>query len=225
MSNWINLVFVVDKSGSMCSSKEAVVNGFSSVIEEQRKNTDGRVTVSLFTFSDNVHDDYLGKDIDDIGKFVYEPDGLTALNDGIGHAIDRVGEWLYERDINKEEMPQKTLVVVMTDGMENNSKDYTLEKVQEMIKHQTDVYSWEFVYIGTDITTKKPAMDLGIKNAAYTSKKNISKAYNFINSVATCYRRAFSSSDATRAMTEALNNGANSLTLEYENDLGRKITT
>jgi len=94
MSNWINLVFVIDKSGSMYNNQEDVVNGFNSVIEEQKKNTDGRVTVSLFTFSDKVHDDYLGKDIDDIGKFVYEPDGLTALNDGIGHAIDRVGEWL-----------------------------------------------------------------------------------------------------------------------------------
>jgi len=102
---------------------------------------------------------------------------------------------------------------------------YTLEKVQEMIKRQTDMYSWEFVYIGTDITTKKPALDLGIKNMAYTAKKNISKAYQFINCVTTCYRNASTATGATRAMATALNEGSYNLTTEYENDLGRKITS
>ena len=161
--NWINLVFVIDKSGSMYSSKDDVIGGFNKTIEEQRANKEGKVTVSLYTFNEEVREHYRGIDINDIEKFHYSPDGMTAMNDGIGTAIDNVGKWLYERDKDGEELPGKTLVVVMTDGMENASKEYTLKQVQDKIKEQTEKYSWEFIYMGTDITTSKAADDLGFK--------------------------------------------------------------
>ena len=201
--NWINLVFVIDKSGSMYSSKEDVVGGFDKTIAEQKKDKDGKVTVSLFTFNEKVREEYLGIDINDITKFHYSPDGMTAMNDGIGTAIDKVGEWLYEKDKNDEELPGKTLVVVMTDGMENASKEYTLKQVQDKIKEQTEKYSWEFIYMGTDITTSKAADDLGFKFKTYGSRKKFANNYDIINCATTAYR-SMAKTDASLAATSAL---------------------
>ena len=135
-TKWLNLVFIIK---------------------------DGKVTVSLYTFNEKVTEEYLGIDINDIKEFKYNAGGSTAMNDGIGVGIDNVGKWLHAKDVNGEEMPGKTLVVVMTDGMENASREYSLKTVQEKIKEQTEKYSWEFMYQGTDITTSKAADELGFK--------------------------------------------------------------
>ena len=226
--NWINLVFVIDKSGSMYSSKEDVVGGFDKTIAEQKKDKDGKVTVSLFTFNEKVREEYLGIDINDIAKFHYSPDGMTAMNDGIGTAIDKVGEWLYEKDKNGEELPGKTLVVVMTDGMENASKEYTLKQVQDKIKEQTEKYSWEFIYMGTDITTSKAADDLGFKFKTYGSRKKFANNYDIINCATTAYR-SMAKTDASLAATSALfcatlDEAATKNTADYEAEIGKKIT-
>ena len=226
--NWINLVFVIDKSGSMYSSKEDVVGGFEKTIAEQKKDKDGKVTVSLFTFNEKVREEYLGIDINDITKFHYSPDGMTAMNDGIGTAIDKVGEWLYEKDKNDEELPGKTLVVVMTDGMENASKEYTLKQVQDKIKEQTEKYSWEFIYMGTDITTSKAADDLGFKFKTYGSRKKFANNYDIINCATTAYR-SMAKTDASLAATSALfcatlDEAATKNTADYEDEIGKKIT-
>ena len=226
--NWINLVFVIDKSGSMYSSKEDVVGGFEKTIAEQKKDKDGKVTVSLFTFNEKVREEYLGIDINDITKFHYSPDGMTAMNDGIGTAIDKVGEWLYEKDKNGEELPGKTLVVVMTDGMENASKEYTLKQVQDKIKEQTEKYSWEFIYMGTDITTSKAADDLGFKFKTYGSRKKFANNYDIINCATTAYR-SMAKTDASLAATSALfcatlDEAATKNTADYEDEIGKKIT-
>lgn len=226
--NWINLVFVIDKSGSMWSSKDDVIGGFNKTIEEQKANKDGKVTVSLYTFNENVNEEYLGVDINDIGKFHYSPDGMTAMNDGIGRAIDNVGKWLYEKDRNGEEMPGKTLVVVMTDGMENASKKYKLSQVQEKIKEQTDKYSWEFIYMGTDITTTKAADDLGFKFKTYSSRSDFSNNYDIINCATTKYRSmaatGASLADTTLAFAATLDEEATKNTLAFEKKLGRKLS-
>ena len=226
--NWINLVFVIDKSGSMYSSKEDVVGGFDKTIAEQKKDKDGKVTVSLFTFNEKVREEYLGIDINDITKFHYSPDGMTAMNDGIGTAIDKVGEWLYEKDKNGDELPGKTLVVVMTDGMENASKEYTLKQVQDKIKEQTEKYSWEFIYMGTDITTSKAADDLGFKFKTYGSRKKFANNYDIINCATTAYR-SMAKTDASLAATSALfcatlDEAATKNTADYEAEIGKKIT-
>ena len=226
--NWINLVFVIDKSGSMWSSKDDVIGGFNKTIEEQKANKDGKVTVSLYTFNENVKEEYLGVDINDIGKFHYSPDGMTAMNDGIGRAIDNVGKWLYEKDKNGEEMPGKTLVVVMTDGMENASKEYKLSQVQEKIKEQTDKYSWEFIYMGTDITTTKAADDHGFKFKTYSSRSDFSNNYDIINCATTKYRSmaatGASLADTTLAFAATLDEEATKNTLAFEKKLGRKLS-
>ena len=97
------------------------------------------------------------------------------MNDGIGVAIDRVGKWL--SDMDEKDRPSKNLVIIMTDGEENNSKEYSLDRVKEMIKHQTEKYSWDFMYIGTDITTKKDANRLGVTKMSMSSRKNFMENY------------------------------------------------
>ena len=226
--NWINLVFVIDKSGSMYPSREDVVGGFNKTIEEQKAIKDGKVTVSLYTFNDTVKEEYLGVDINDIDKFHYSPDGMTAMNDGIGTAIDNVGKWLYKKDKANEEMPGKTLVVVMTDGMENFSKEYSLKQVQDKIKEQTEKYSWEFIYMGTDITTTKAADDLGFKFKTFNSRSKLANNYNIIDSAVKCYRSmaatGASIADTTLAFCATLDEEATKNTKDFEDALGIKIS-
>jgi len=226
--NWINLVFVIDKSGSMYTSKDDVTGGFKKTIDEQKANKDGKVTVSLYTFNEKVNELYLGKDINGLPEFHYSPDGMTAMNDGIGTAIDNVGKWLYEKDRNGEEMPGKTLVVVMTDGLENASKEYTLKQIQDKIKEQSEKYSWEFIYMGTDITTSKAADDLGFKFKTYSSRSDFSNNYNIINCATTAYRSmaatGASLADTCLAFSEILSEEATKNTKAYEKKLGKKIT-
>ena len=228
-TNWINLVFVIDKSGSMYTSREDVIGGFNKTIEEQKANKDGKVTVSLYTFNGEVKEEYLGVDINDIAKFNYSPDGMTAMNDGIGTAIDNVGKWLYKKDQANEEMPGKTLVIVMTDGMENNSKEYTLKQVQDKIKEQTEKYSWEFMYMGTDITTTKAADDLGFKFKTFNSRSKFANNYSIIDSAVKCYRKMASTgaslADTTLAFCATLNEETAKNTADYEKELGTTLSS
>ena len=228
-TNWINLVFVIDKSGSMYPSKEDVVGGFKKVIDEQKANKDGKVTVSLYTFNGQVTEEYLGVDINDIAKFEYSPGGSTAMNDGIGTAIDKVGKWLHDKDAKNEEMPGKTLVVVMTDGMENSSQEYTLTQVKDRIKEQTEKYSWEFIYQGTDITTTQAADNLGFKFKTYSSRLNFGKNYDMINCATKMYRSMASTgaslAETSAALCATLDEEATKNTLEFEKEIGKKITS
>ena len=223
--NFIHVCFVIDKSGSMYASKEDVIGGFQKVIDEQKATQTGQCSVSLFTFNGAVKEEYLGRDVSEIsGLLDYSPDGMTAMNDGIGTAIDRVGEWL--RDMPEHERPEQNLIVIMTDGQENASHKYTLSRVQEMIKHQTDKYSWRFMYIGTDITTTKDADTLGITMNAYSSRSNYSKSYDMINSSVCCARnmaKGMSYSQKLATMDSFLNEEADKLTAETEAELGIEI--
>jgi uncharacterized protein YegL len=185
--------------------------------------------VSLYTFNSEIKEHYVGKDINEIPEFKYSCDGMTRMNDGIGTAIDNVGKWLSEKDQKNEEMPGKTLVVVMTDGMENSSKEYTLKQVQDKIKEQTDKYSWEFIYMGTDITTSKAADTLGFKFKTYGSRSKFANNYNIVDSAVKCYRSMASTgaslADTTLAFCSTLSEEATKNTLDYEAELGKKIST
>ena len=258
--NYINLVFVLDKSGSMAGSESDVVNGFNKLVEEQKAIENGKCTVSMFTFDSEVSERFIGKDVCEVKKlevgksyefcnfmkvsstiidgvadikvetsshetdplYQYCPGGLTAMNDGIGYAIDKIGKWL--SDMPEEERPSKNLIVIMTDGEENASKDYTLAKVQEMIKHQTEVYDWSFVYMGMDITSKDAAESLGINNRSYTSKssESITKSWDNISYLNTCYRNAVTTADYDMAYT-TFNAKLSEDTKLYETQTGIKI--
>ena len=154
--------------------------------------------------------------------FVYSPNGCTAMNDGIGTAIDRIGKWL--ADMPEEERPSKNLIVIMTDGEENSSKEYSLNKVKEMIQHQTEKYNWTFVYMGMDITSADCAENLGINNRSFSSKSSYDtyKNYDNISSAVKCYRMS-DASFADELMCSNLAMSLNEMTASYETKVGIKI--
>ena len=228
-SNWINLTFIIDESGSMYGSQTDVVGGFNKIIDEQKANKDGKVTVSLYKFASNVTKVYLGKDIYEIDTFEYSPHGNTAMNDGIGKAIDEVGASLYEQDKNGEELPGANLVVVMTDGMENASVEYTLKQIQDKIKEQTEKYSWQFIYEGVDITSSKTADTLGFKFKTYSSRGKLGNNYDIINSATSMYRalasKGITLAASTLAFCNKLQEDSTKNTVDYETEIGKKIST
>ena len=261
-SNFVNLVFVIDESGSMYSSQEDIIGGFNKTIDEQRAVEDGECVVSLYKFSDGVDKVFIGKSLDEIKPltkgdnchwssfssasivvnadgttsyksetiyndvdktFTYDPHGCTAMNDGIGTAIDEIGKWL--SDMPEEERPSKTVFVIMTDGYENVSKQYTLSQVREMIKHQTEKYNWTFVYMGMDISTKDTADSLGINTRSFSSKsshdtfmnyKNISDSVSVYRCADVCCADAMFTSNLTTSLDE--------MTKTYESATGIKIS-
>ena len=155
--------------------------------------------------------------------YQYAPNGGTAMNDGIGTAIDKIGKWL--SDMPEEERPSKNLIVIMTDGEENVSREYTLKQVQEMIKHQTEKYDWTFVYMGMDISNAKAADNLGIKGRSFSTKmgNHMYKNYSNISEAATAYRCCDASLDASDCMDTVLNAALGAMTEEYEKLTGNKI--
>lgn len=220
--NFIHVCFVIDKSGSMYPSTNDVIGGFKQIIEDQKKVKSGKCAISLFTFDGKVSCDFLGKDIEEIPEFKYEPRGCTAMNDGIGTAIDKVGAWL--NDMPESERPEKNLIVIMTDGEENSSHEYSLAKVQEMIKHQTEKYSWQFMYVGTDITTTKDADNLGISMSSYSTRKNYMSNYKVISDATKLYRMsAGSAAFKSECLSKSLESGSDKITTATENELGMKI--
>lgn len=253
-NGFIHICFVIDESGSMSTSIKDVVNGFNQLLKEQKEQNEGTCAISLYKFSSNVAEVFKGRDINDVknmssiehDKFnifkklseicdifnsknvsddlLYIPMGGTAMNDGIGTAIDEIGKWL--ANMPEEERPEKNLIVIMTDGAENCSKHYTLSKVKEMIKHQTDVYSWSFMYIGTDVLNLDDANDLGIELQYANTRADFKNTYNLISKAATCYRtydKGMSTSEKNIALNNTLFSFADEANKQYTEKTGIKL--
>lgn len=219
---FIHIAFVIDESGSMYPKRQDVVGGFQKIIDEQLAVKDGSCSVSLYKFSDNVSEVFLGKPISEVERDLdYNPHGCTAMNDGIGTAIDNIGRWL--ANMKEEERPSKNLIVIMTDGYENASVEYTIERVREMIKHQEEKYSWEFMFIGMDITKADDAKSLGIKKMMFTDSSNIAATYSTINTGATLYRCCASVLEASQKLDDFLSAKSLEFTNEYETKNNIKI--
>jgi len=224
--DYVHITLVCDESGSMFSSRDEVTSGVKKIIDEQKANKEGKVTISLYKFNDEVKEEFVGKDVNDEIDFVYDPNSMTAMNDGIGIAIDKTGKWL--ADMNEDDRPSKVMVFVFTDGLENCSKEYKLEQVKEMIKHQEEKYNWSFVYMGTDITTAKAADSLGFSTKTFSSRKNLFKNYDIVNTALNCYRKCVASVDtsitsASETLASLLNEETSKNTTEYEAEIGQKI--
>lgn len=219
-SNLLHICFVLDESGSMYGSVNDVIGGFQKLIDEQKQIKDGECIVSVYRFADTVKSDFIGKPVEEVQPLKYNPGGCTAMNDGIGTAIDEIGLWL--SDMDESERPSKNLIVIMTDGEENASKEYTLQDVKDRIQHQEEKYNWSFVYMGTDLTSLEDANALGIKLSSVSSRYNVVKNYENINSYATCYRVAKTDLDI-QAAQNSLATVLNEDTVKYSAENGIKI--
>lgn len=222
-ANFIHVCFVVDSSGSMTSSIDDVKGGFKRIIEEQKANTKGECAVSYFDFNSTVTEVYRGKDVKEINSELnYTPFGMTALMDGVGIAIDTIGKWL--NSMPEDEKPEQNMIVIITDGGENFSKEYSANRVREMIKHQQDKYSWNFVFLGADLNNVKDAIDLGITTRGVTTKSTLGKSYDIINSSISLYRNTSGTKDQKLGTVNAyLSNSVDTMNDDYRKATGINI--
>lgn len=218
----IHVCFIIDSSGSMAGSEKDVVGGFRKTIEEQKAVKDGECIVSLYEFASGVKQVYLGKKLDEVKDLDYFVGGMTRLYDGIGTAVDDVGKWLANMD--ESERPSKNLIVIITDGGENSSTEYNLKDVKDRIKEQTNKYSWDFIYLGNDLSDAKDANDIGIKYRGFTSKKKFYNNYDVINTGITAYRCAASVAEASLALDSSIAKSMTALNEEYKEDTGIDLT-
>ena len=196
-SNLLHICFVLDESGSMYNSVNDVIEGFQKLIDEQKGEKNGECIISLYRFSDTVKKDYIGKPVDEVSKLIYSPGGCTAMNDGVGTAIDEIGKWL--SDMDESERPSKNMIVIMTDGQENASKEYNFDTVKGKIKHQEEKYSWTFVYMGTNLQDLKDANRLGIKMRSVSDPRNIAANYSHIDTYAKALRNSTNAASVAAA--------------------------
>lgn len=161
--NLTEIVFILDRSGSMESLTEETIGGFNSLIEKQKSEEgDAMVTAVLFDDMYEVLYDHIPiNQVKRLTRREYYARGCTALLDAAGRTITNVGKRLAET--KEEERPGKIVVVITTDGYENASREYTKPQIREMIEHQRDVYKWQFMFLGANIDAVSEADSLGIR--------------------------------------------------------------
>ena len=156
------LVFILDRSGSMAGLEGDTIGGFNSMIEKQKKE-EGECFVSTVLFdnvSEVLHDRVKLSEIKPMTDKEYTVRGSTALIDAIGGAIRHIGN--VHKYIRNEDVPEHTMFVITTDGMENSSRKYGSEEVKKMIERQKKEHGWEFLFIGANIDAVETAAKFGI---------------------------------------------------------------
>jgi len=205
--NFTRIAIVLDRSGSMESCKESTVAGFNEFIRTQ-KEIPGEATVKLVQFDDQyetVFDKPL-KECPELTQHTFVPRGSTALLDAQGRTIVELGQELAA--LPESERPSKVIVVTLTDGMENASKQYNLDKIGEMIREQRDKYNWDFVFLGAnqDAIATAAAMSIPLPSAmSYsTSKAGVAATMAAVSHYVGAARKgnaaAFSTEDRKSAM-------------------------
>lgn len=171
------VVFILDESGSMYPLKGDTIGGFNSMLAKQRK-IDGEVYVSTVLFADRskvIHDRISIKEIADMQNEDYEPSGCTALLDAVGDAIKHVSN--IHKYARKEDVPDNTLFIIITDGMENASHRYTDKEVKKLIKDKKKK-GWEFIFLAANIDAIETASDYGISKEMASQYTNDSDGVN-----------------------------------------------
>ena len=156
------LVFILDRSGSMSGLEKDTIGGFNSMLEKQRRE-EGEALVSTVLFDNEtevIHDRVPIADVPNLTDKEYFVRGCTALLDAVGGAIHHIGN--VHKYARKEDVPDKTLFIITTDGMENASRRYTYEKVRRMTERQKKRYGWEFLFLGANIDAAAEAERFGI---------------------------------------------------------------
>ena len=179
--NLTELVFMLDRSGSMSGLESDTIGGFNSLITKQQKE-EGEAYVSTVLFDDKtevIHDRVDIKDVEKLTDKDYYVRGCTALLDAVGGAIKHIGN--IHKYAREEDRPAKTLFVITTDGLENASKRYSVKEVKRMIERQKEKYNWEFLFLGANIDAIEVAGKMGIapERAANYHCDSVGTALNY----------------------------------------------
>jgi uncharacterized protein YegL len=197
-TNITELVFILDRSGSMSGLEKATKDGYNSVLKTQKKEP-GTAFVTTVLFDDSyelLHDRINIRELRPITGKEYFVRGSTALLDAIGKTINRVGN--AQKHADNDRRADKVMIVIITDGMENASEEYTNNRIMEMIDRQKERYGWEFLFLGANIDAIATAAKFGI---------SADRAANY-----------HADSKGTQLNYEAVNNFASNLRNDISND-------
>ncbi len=161
------IVFILDRSGSMAGLEKDTIGGYNSMLERQKKE-EGEAIISTVLFDDKAEVLHNRKDLFDV-KAITDKDyyvrGCTALLDAVGSAIQHIGN--VQKNTPADKRPEKTMFIITTDGMENASREYTYSKVKKMVEEKKKKYHWEFIFLGANIDAVEVAGRFGVsKNRA-----------------------------------------------------------
>lgn len=191
MNNITELVFIIDKSGSMAGLESDTIGGFNATIKKQKKDKKSKAYVTTILFNSSfemIHDRIELSNIKSMEESDYEVGGSTALLDAVGETIEHI------KNIHKyarpEDVPSKTLFVIITDGMENSSHKYNNSQIKSMISTMREEKKWEFIFLGANIEAEEVAESYGIlreRSVDYHSDKRGTKAaWDSINKAVEC---------------------------------------
>lgn len=184
--NLSELVFILDKSGSMSGKEDDTIGSFNATLKEHIKN-ENDVLVTTVLFSDNqriIHDRISIKDVKPLDSEQYKVDGCTALIDAMGDSINHIKDiHKYQRE---EDVPDHTIFIIVTDGMENASHKYSNLEVKKLVECQKEK-GWEFIFLGANIDSIKTAQNFSIDESRAVNyindSKGINAAYSFVSKV------------------------------------------
>ncbi len=192
-NNITEIVFILDRSGSMAGFEADTVGGFNATVEKQRRQ-EGKAYVSTVLFdneSEVIHDRVEIGDIKPMTERDYQVGGCTALLDAVGGAIRHIGN--IHKYARKEDVPDHTIFVITTDGMENASRNYSKREVKKLIKNQTEKYGWEFIFLAANIDAVQAAENIGIRAERAVNyrqnKKGVKMTYEAMSNAISAVRR------------------------------------
>lgn len=162
-NNLTELVFILDRSGSMAGLESDTIGGFNAMLEKQKKES-GEAFVSAVLFSNDstvLYDRADLRKVEPMTERQYYVGGCTALLDAIGGAVHHIGN--VHKYAREEDRPHKTVFVIVTDGMENASRRYTYDEVRRMVERQRETYGWEFLFLGANMDAISAARRFGIR--------------------------------------------------------------
>ena len=198
------IVFILDRSGSMAGLESDTIGGYNSMLKKQKKE-EGEAIFSTVLFDDRtevLHDRVPVKKVEDLTEDDYYVRGCTALLDAVGGAIEHIGK--VQKEMPEDERPEKTLFIITTDGMENASHYYDYAKVKKLVEKKKKKHGWEFIFMGANIDAVKVAGQFGVskKRAVRYECDGAGTQINFdvMSKIVSCAR----SSESMKVMEAAL---------------------
>jgi uncharacterized protein YegL len=197
------IVTILDRSGSMERLVNDTIGGYNNFIEEQKK-LPGEANVTTVLFDDKysvLHDRVNLKNVNPITSKEYFVRGLTALLDAVGKTINNIGAKLSA--MNEADRPSKVIVLIITDGEENSSKEFTKEQIKQMVETQQNIYKWKFLFFGANIDSFSAASSIGIHAESTVDFSandiGVNSVYNAMSLAATSYRATGNIDDSYKA--------------------------